>query len=862
MGEVYRARDSRLKREVALKVLSQAAAQDADRVARFHREAEVLAALSHPHIAAIYDVAYTSDIPAIAMELVPGETLAERIKRSRIPVHEAVRIARQIAEALDAAHDRGVIHRDLKPANIKITPDGVVKVLDFGLARLAEVPGRSQKPAASDDGATTSPAAITEHGMVLGTAPYMAPEQASGKAVDKRADIWAFGCVLFEMLTGQRAFQGHTLAETLGAVLYREPDWHSLPAGASRNLRALLLRCLQKDPGKRLRDIGDGMWELDAQPTAGRLVERIPGWIPWAVALVLGIAAVAGWLRTTTGTPSVPSLTSTLVPQPGSVLGNMALEIAPDASAVAFLATAERTRGLYVRRLDSLEDELIPGSTELNGPPIWSPDSTTIVFPTARGLTKVRLPDGAPEPLTPASGPNPALIPRGGTWSDDGTIVTTSRGILFAVPAGGGEAREIGLGALKPGLLGGPQFVSGENDLLFLLLPADGGEPEIYLATLRGDQIADPVLLFTNETEARFTPAGGGRLLFIRNDNLYSQKLNVGARRLEGDPELVVSNVRSSPSVSGAAAAFSVSRSGVLAWRPGRAERAHVTMYDRRSQQTTTVGMPDTFDSVVLSPDETRLLVHRPSRAWVLDIGQTGRQSTPGGIRWFAWSRDSKLLGLQSQVTRPINPATDQPRLVEHPANGSAEVRVVGSFLDTFSVPQDISPDERDVLGVTPEGTAIVSGRASGTADERRPRALIQTGQQVNAPRFSPDGRWVMYAERETVGGGAIYVQPFPGPGRRKQVAAEGRVPEWRRDGREIVYLIGDTIWSVSVEAKANELSFGAPQQLMSGFRIPPGATLASRPLAVTRDGLRIFAAQAVDQPDTNVIHVKLGAAQ
>jgi eukaryotic-like serine/threonine-protein kinase len=812
MGEVYQATDAKLGRSVAIKLLPEAFAQDTERAARFEREARVLASLNHPNIAAIYGIEQSGARRFLVMELVPGETLAERIKRGPIPIDDALEIAKQIAEALEAAHEQRVIHRDLKPANVKITPQGNVKVLDFGLAKVRE---------AQQANATLSnlPTLLSgsASGMILGTAAYMSPEQAKGKETNRTGDVWAFGCVLYEMLTGHAAFDGETVGEIHAGVLKADPDWNRLPAATPGAIRRMLRRALKKDPRQRLGDIRDARIEIEERGTE---------------------AEVEGWMRSGRSVSEALSVTLTIVPPSGTQLAAVggqgsAPQISPDGLAVLYMA-GDAGR-LYVRRLDSLEPKLVPDSRAWAGA-FWSADSTTVVYPVRGQLFKVHLPDGAPQRITQLPGPS-----RQGSWSDGGTILIASGG-LVTVSASGGRVKEVEVLGLKPGRYLNPEFLPESEDFLFLFVPTDDHDDTgVYIATLQDGKAADSVLLLKNPTAARYTLAGGGRLLFVRNDNLYSQKLNRSARKLEGEAELVVRGVASRPGGDPNCADFSVARNGTVAWRPGKAALSQVTTFDRQGNQVGATGPPGPILSLFLSPDDTRILA-AGGRAWILDADQPGRQALSSDTYWFGWSRDgSKVLGLSARGN-----------LVEFSANGSGEVRDLGGMKVT-GIPHDVSPDGKQVLSMVAGARGIFVTRLEGTEEERTSRVLVQLEERTSSPKLSPDGQWIVY---ESDG---LFVQPFPGPGRRQQVTRFGLHPEWSKDGEELIYLGPEGVMAVAVKPAGSQLHFGAPQKLFSGLLEPAGLTMADRPLAVSRDGSRFYWPQAVEQPGSNVIHIKIG---
>jgi eukaryotic-like serine/threonine-protein kinase len=831
MGEVYRARDPRMGREVAIKLSGERFSE------RFSREVHAIAALNHPNICHLYDVGPDY----LVMELVDGPTLEKRIKQGALPLDEALRIARQIADALEAAHSKGIVHRDLKPANIILKADGSVKVLDFGLAQVGPhaPPGGEQDVERSP----TISMAATQAGVILGTAAYMAPEQARGELVDKRADIWAFGVVLYEMLAGQRIYEGKTVSDVLAAVLIKEPDLSKVPPA----VRPLLRHCLEKDPKKRLRDVGDFEFLLalpEPAPSQAKGIRRF-GLIGWSAAAVLLVAAAIGWLRASSPVKETPGLALTIVPPTGVQLvpvgGQGSLpEISPDGSAVLFRANG----GIYVRRLDSFHATLLPGSEMSVGEPFWSPDSGSVFYTAygAGGLIKVRVPDGAPEMVMQIPEPT-----RGGSSNGNGTILVSrvwGKG-LYLLAAPGSKTENLDVSGLANGAIWYPEFLPAGDAVLFLWLPDDGTGNEIYLASFKAGKLVDPVPLLKNDTAGNYTPAGGGRILFVRNDNLYSQTLDLGQRKLTGDSQLIVEHVGSGTGMRVDRADFSVSRSGVLAWRPGTAALSQVTAFDRKGTAIGTSGPPSPVSSLRLSPDETRLLAGG-ERFWLLDVGQPGRLDLGASPRWMFWSPDgTKFIGW------------DQGKIVERAVNGSGEVRELG---EGQRQQQDLSPDGTQLLSSGPTGREIISQALDGAAEQRMPKLVVgaSSGEVVISPAFSPDGHWIVYevdsADRQSEG---IFVQPFPGPGLRRQiVATPGRV-QWSRNGKEILYESRGGIYSVGVDTIGGELRFGTPVLLFSGVRVPPGVINNSHPLAVSRDGSRIFWPQAIEQPGSDVIQVR-----
>jgi hypothetical protein len=842
MGEVYRARDTQLDRNVAIKVLPESFAADADRVARFTREAKTLASLNHPNIAAIYAVEPAGSVPVLVMELVDGEDLSETLARGPLAVADAVPMARQIADALEAAHEQGIVHRDLKPANIKVRADGTVKVLDFGLAKAG---GPTDPSGAALANSPTLTARATEMGMILGTAAYMAPEQARGRAIDKRADIWAFGCVLYEMLTGHRAFKGDDVTETLASVIKDTPDLSALPTSLPPALRALVERCLERDPRMRLRDIGEARVALErlgdprfsaspahAAAAASSSILRQP--LPLAIGAALVVVAAFGWLRRQPASDTPPVVLSVLPPAgaPLSRVGSMASAplISPDGSTVLFQAGK-----IYVRRLDSLETVAVPGSERATNAAFWGPDSASVFYPVnPDGLIRVRLPGGAPERVMPISGPS-----RSGTVHADGAILLSggqTAGTLLVLDSPGGTPRRVDLSAVGSVDALYPEFLPDSRDFLFLAQPRDGGAAAIYLATLDRDGIRNPVRLMENGTAAHYTPAGGGQLLFVRNDNLYAQHLDMKGRRLTGDPTPIQDGIGSSAGGSVNLADFSVSRSGTIAWRPGIAAVSQVTAFDRSGAPRGTSGPPITADSLDLSPDGTRLLAFADTDAWLIDVGQPGVQTLPFGSKlWFA--DGARILG------------DSGGRVWERPVTGG-QARDLGEDLGQLHA---LSPDGTRSLVFGSGGTII---QALGSSGASAPPVFVPGGSFGDC--FSPDGHWVAYSW-----GDGVFVQPFPGPGLRRQIASGARSPRWRADGAEIMALAADGtgVVTIPVERRGPEPQFGTPTVLFrSVLRVPSTAVARSVPLAVSRDGSTIYWLQGVQQPGPDAIHVRTQA--
>jgi len=843
MGEVYRAVDSRLKRQVAIKVLPPDVAGDPARLARFQREAELLAQLNHPHIAHIYglETAGAGERNVIVMELVDGDDLSQRIARGAVPIAEALPIARQILDALEAAHENGIVHRDLKPANIKVRRDGTVKVLDFGLAKGNEAE-QTLSPSLTHSPTLASPA-MTQAGIILGTAAYMSPEQARGAAVDRGADLWAFGVILLEMLAGAPLFSGSTVTDVIAAVLTRDIPWTALPADTPPAIRSLLRRCLERDRKKRLADAGAAKLEIDdaltgiadaprdaqppSPPSSLRTMVRVV--VPAALAAAILAGGVVWSIARRAAAPAGRMILSIAPPEgvalnePGTI--NSPPLLAPDGSAVMF--ASRRSQAVFVRRLDAFDAVKIPQSA--GNEPFWH-GSSRVTIPMLDGgdrkLIEVRLPDGAPETVARYS----ANV-RGGGWTGGGQVLLGGN-----PPLTGGMRGQLARVADSAGVLY-PQFF-GDGDDFVALFRSPTTEASVGIGTLRGGRVADVKLLFPNDTAAQYTPADGGRLLFVRNDNLYSQRFNRAARTLEGEPELVVQGVASQPALS--RADFSVAANGAIAWRSGRAGLSQVAVFDRTGARVATAGPPLPISSISLAPAGDRLLVDGDPPSLVT-VGDQGRERLPADVDWVRWLTDGRLIGERPDGVVTLVPDGRSGETIGRPAE-----RAFGILA--------LSPDGQFITGRSHARAAWARVAAMGDASAWT--SLTQNDAIQSDVSFSPDGRWLLYNEE-----GRVYVQPFPGPGPRHQIAS-GIDPVWRRDGREIVYLGGDGVYAVAVSGSGAAATFGAPVRLFGGVRRAWSAVQQSTSLAIAADGSRLFLVEGVEQPTSNVIHVLIPAAQ
>jgi len=820
MGEVWRATDTSLKRDVALKVLPEAFVSDPDRLARFQREAEILASLNHPNIAQVYGLERAEGQTAIVMELVEGPTLADRIEAGPLPPSDAIDVALQIAAALEAAHEQGIVHRDLKPANVKLKESGAVKVLDFGIAKAIAVRAASGAPPA----ALTSPA-MTEAGVVLGTAAYMSPEQARGKPVDKRVDIWAFGCVLYEMLTGQPVFQGDDVTTTLARVLERDPDMRPLPRSLPRAVRGTLELCLQKDVARRLRDIGDVRLALEGKLAALATVHAAaePIWrrvLPAAAALVIGVIVTVGYFATR-ASPPLPAVVSpelpvsrfTIVPPgdaPLASLGGYDVTISPDGERIAYFGQNPETGGvaLYVRELDSLEARLVPGSEVLstgagNMNPFFSADGRSIgLFSPEQGVIRVAV-DGAP-PIKMLDTPAPAFL--GAQWLEDDTLIYSSGRQLHRVSAGGGGTPEpLTEPQGNDTFYASPVMLPGGRAVLFGDI-VDGIESVAVLDLQTGEK----KVLIEGGQNATFAPTG--HVVFARGTTLMAAPFSPAELALTGEPVAMLQGVRHPNALT--AADYAISASGTLVYVPGGDESgagAAVVWVDRDGD---VVGraVPDLVETPRdprLSPNGQRLLLTTGLLAdgdlWVYDL--RGRPPIPLAIandnRFPAWSPDGRQVAFVTVISGP--------EMFVLPSDGSELVPTRIGPEDLRGGPNDWSAAGEIFIGNP--GFPDIYVLPSATSDAVRP--VVATQYAEYDPALSPDGRWLAYVSNRT-GRNEIWVQGYPDGVPMRISPNSGYEPRWSADGTELFYLQGSSMMAVAVEA-ATEFSFSTPELLFGG---------------------------------------------
>ncbi len=860
MGEVYRARDPRLRRDVALKALPDGVTTDADRIARFQREAQILASLNHPHIAAIHGLEESEGLRFLVLELIEGQTLASRLAAGPLPLGDALTIGRDVADALQSAHDKGIIHRDIKPANIALTADGRAKVLDFGLAKTLGPP----QPAAGSD-LLTQTSSGTHIGVVLGTTAYMSPEQARGLPTDKRTDIWAFGCVLYEMATGHRAFEGRTTSDVMAGVLEREPDWSHLPPAVSPRIQWLLQRCLTKDPRQRLQDIGDARVEIDealrdptrgapltATPARGRGRERIAWAIAGLSALGLVAAGVSGRFRA----PAAPSTearsysTSIVLPEAlrlssGTPSGRFA--ISPDGQRLALVGVDAAGRSmLYIRQLDKRIPQPLAG-TDGAGFPFWSPDSRFVAFLADGKLKKVALSGGEVETLSDAR------LGATGAWNSDGVILFTPQGNspLFRIPASGGApvAATTLVAASGDVQHSFPFFLPDGKRFLYFVVGSTEGRTVprgVYVGSL--DASGPDKLLVEGASNAKYAD---GHVLYLRGGVLLAQALDLDRLELKGEPVSLGERVQTtSATASEMTGAFSVSQTGVLAYQTGSRISSQLTWFDRTGKLLSRLGEPADYVDVALSPDNTRVAtsILNPTLGtardvWIFDVERTvGERFTFDDGDDFGpnWSRpDGDRLFYSSLRQGSIH-------LYEKPARRSGtETLLLQDDLGKFNAHP--SSDGQFVAYVAGGGIIARSDIWVLPLGGKKPFALLESPFLESQPQFSPDGRWLAFMSNRS-GRIEVYVTPFPGRERDTVIStAGGSLPRWNRNGREIFYLAPNgTLMAATVDGSGTQFQVGATHPL---FPIRPRtARLDAYPYDVSSDGRRILVNNFLDE--------------
>jgi eukaryotic-like serine/threonine-protein kinase len=851
MGDVYRARDAKLGRDVAIKILSEAVVADPERVARFQREAQLLAALNHPRIGAIYSFEEAGATKFLVLELVEGQTLADRLARGPLPVSEALAIARQIIDALEAAHDKGIVHRDLKPANIALDTNGDVKVLDFGLAKATDA-------SASGDAANspTITFAATQMGVILGTAAYMSPEQAKGRTTDKRSDVWAFGCVLFEMLTGRRAFHGEDVSDTLATVLKSDADWSALPGDVPDTIRDVLRRCLDKDRRTRIPDMAVVRFLLDepvrmpdkAAATRGSVRPEAPRWrraLPWIVAaagVVSALATVAAWRPWQAAAPA-PLMRFPLVlrdDQQFSRPGDLSLAISPDGSRMAYVAN----RQLFVRAMDQLEPSALPGTNVDPATPFFSPDGRWIGFFSYQDATlrKVSADGGPTMTLCRLNLRTGAInLMSGASWSG-GEIVFAQpgRGIL-RVADGGGEVTLIAK-TTDEETPSGPQLVQGNSAVLYTVTTDKTAE-----RWDRADIVAQAIgsserkVLVRGGSDARYLPTG--HLVYALGGSLLAIPFDTGTLEVRGAPVPVLEGVARStqPVTRGGFGQFAVSNTGSLVYVPGSpsgvVESKLLALADRSGSVNPLDAPPQAYVHPRLSPDGRRYAVAteglRESTIWIGDVtgGAPLRRLTIGGRNMFPiWSPDGRHIAYQSDregdaaIFKQLADGSGIPERITKPDEGLAHE------------PESWSPDGRTISFNLQRG--LNQGVWTVTVDAPHTvKSFVDSPGVEKHSSFSPNGKWLAYTAVTAAGiaDTQVFIQPFPPTGVTYPVALEGRTSRWSRDGRQLYYHQFSTNQLYVMDIQTNEaVSAGKPTALPISGTIHPQA---QRNYDVTPDG-------------------------
>jgi serine/threonine protein kinase/Tol biopolymer transport system component len=841
MGHVYRATDTKLKRQVAIKILPPSLAADADRLARFQREAEVLASLNHPNIAGIYGLEDGGDLTALVMELVEGHDLSQRIARGAIPLDEALPIVKQIAEALEAAHERGIVHRDLKPANIKVRADGTVKVLDFGLAK-AIAPASAVVAETMNSPTFTTPA-MTQAGVILGTPAYMSPEQVKGRTADTRADIWAFGVVLFEMLAGRRPFEGHEIADTLASILKSEPAWHALPRDTPGAIQRLLRRCLQKDRHQRLQHMGDARVEIDdAQraPSAGDAAGPVRSSqrerLVWASAVfVTAVIAAVGWWG---HTPEAPEMRVEITTS-GSA-GSRSFAISPDATQVAFTADGPRGPQLWIRSLDVTAPRALQG-TDGGEYPFWSPDGRSIGFFANNKLKRLEIDGGDPQLLANV------VTPTGGTWNREGTILYVPRdsGGVYRVQATGGDPSAVTPHRSPELATRVPHFLPDGRHFLFYV--AQGGEPAgVYIGDLGSEAMRR---ILSADGPALF---GSDHLWFVREGTLFAQRFNPSTQALSGPVIRVANNVGEGLF----AASFSTSVAGAVAYREGAGQPSRqLVWFDRSGKALGTAGEPGgLLANPSLSPNGRYVVVQRTFQAnidlWLLDLQRnvfSRMTDDPRVDSMPVWSPDGERVVFSAAVN-------DGSSLMVMRIDGTTVNETLSLPATDVKIACDWSADGRYILYRQLE-------QATGTSDlwalpmsgESTPFQVVRTPSDERDGQFSPDGKWVAYQSDEA-GRPEIYLQPFPGPGPKVRVSINGGSQvRWSTNGKEIFYIAPDRrLMAVGIDLAAGAAGVGTPKPLFM-TRLAPIRSISRQQYVVAPDGQR-FLISSVEEPQMSPI--------
>ena len=861
MGEVYKAHDTKLGRDVAIKVLPEAFAHDSERLARFQGEAKMLASLNHPNIATIHGLEHSDSTHFLIMELVSGETLAERVKRDgAVPVEEALKIAVQIAEALEAAHEKGIIHRDLKPANVKVTAEGKVKVLDFGLAKAFAGDTADSNPSQSP----TLSAVATMQGVLLGTAAYMSPEQARGKSVDKRTDIWAFGCVLYELLTGKQAFAGEDITEILAAIVKTEPDWSKLPESTPPNFGLLLRRCLQKDKALRMQAAGDVRIEIQealAAPPTTTAASAVPStrrWrerLAWALAAALAIiatVALSGWWRFSRPAELKPLVRLDVDLGPdvslGSPRGADAI-LSPDGTRIVYVSQGK----LFTRKLDQ------PKATELAGTegafaPFFSPDGQWVAFFAGTKLKKLFVEGGAlPVVLCDAS------FGFGGSWGEDGNIIAALAAFaaLSRIPSTGGTPAPVT--ELAPGEFNQswPQVLPGGKAVLFTSSTLGNfNDANIEVISLKDRRRKT---LQRGGTFDRYlaTSNGAGRLVYINNGTLFAVAFDLNALEVRGTPVPLLEQVGYKP--QSGSALFDFSQTGVLLYRSGgTAGSGQVTVewLDSEGMTQPLLAKPGFYTRPRLSPDGQRLALDIPEGSsrdiWIYDLQRdtmTRLTFGAGGLalnpvwspdgRYIAFSANGGIFWIRSDGAGKPQPLTQTQHGLA-PFSFTQDGKRLSWMELTGGLAENGGAYALWTMPLESEGTGLRGGK---------PELFLQDSSDERHPMFSPDGRWLAYTSNES-GTYQVYVRAFPDKGGKWQISnSGGSYPVWSHDGRELFFRSGDNRIMVAAYTVRGDSFVADKPRVWSEKRLADSGIVGVASYDLAPDGKRIAALMPAETP-------------
>ena len=841
MGEVYRAEDTNLSREVAIKVLPEQFTKDPQRLARFEREAKLLASLNHPNIAAIYGLEAADGVRFLALELVPGDTLQERVAKGPLPVEEALEICRQIAEGVEAAHEKGVIHRDLKPANVKVTPEGKVKILDFGLAKAFE----DETPAADISQSPTLTEEMTRAGVILGTAAYMSPEQAKGKPVDKRADVFAFGAVLYELLTGTRAFAGETVTDTLASILARDPIWSALPDTTPLRIKELLQDCLQKEVHNRVHDVSQlriqikkALRQAASPADVASAVQPVPQ--RWAMTVGLVVFAVvvtglAAWFFIKPSSPEQLVNQFAIAPSPRAPLQSTfrnELAISPDGRHIVYTAAIEGSSQLYLRSLDDVLVSPINGTKGAQHP-FFSPDGKDLAFFAAGKLKRIPLTGGSATDLTDAGG-NGTM----GFWSEDTIVfssVSEAGNSLYQVAPNGGASKIIATPNSDKGEFGhySPQILPGGKHVLFSTWDGGGKTQLAVLSLETGEQ-----KILSDGAHPHYLPSGHLVYVGATAGNLMAVPFDLERLEISGDPTPVLQGVRY---VRPGSHDFAISDNGTLVYIPGGESAPHehsLVWVDREGKETPVTQEKKEYRVPRISPDGKLIssAVGDPGlvmQVWIYDLEAesfsrlTFEEERSGSA---AWSPDSKWLIFQSgkvgeegMVRQPVDRSVPQERLTRTPSR---------------QMPNSWSPDGRFVAFTEDGNIGILNMEEDG-----EPEFVINSPALECCPKFSPDGKWLAYVSDES-GPIQVYVRPFPGPDVKWLISEEGvgaGQPLWSPDGSELFYRSGEKTMVVSIQTQDQTLTAGSPKILFEGRYVSHSTPAGFQYYDISPDGKRFL---------------------